>query len=143
MASPAPTRRATPLLDFDIPVSRSSDLIRCRAYGFVRNHRVDGGLAVSEVTQYGAGVLTDPWRRAADGGLADLEDGRRLRLPHPAHRRLVEILDQAACHDLLVMDDLAAAQDRHAPHIGGIQPLEQLDAGTLRVQVLPLVRCLV
>src|SRR5882757_5748630 len=110
MASPAPTRRATPL-DFAIAISRSSDLVRCRAYSLVRNHRVDGAVTVTEVTQYDAGVLADPWRRTADDGLVSLEDGRRLRLPHPTHRRLVELLDQAAGHDLLVLDDLAAAQD--------------------------------
>src|SRR5882762_7130012 len=138
MASPAPTRRATPP-DFNIPASRTSDLIRGRAYGFVRNHRVDGTVTVTEFTQYDAGVLTYPWCRAADDGLADLEDGRRLRLPHPAHRRLVELLDQAACHDLLVMDNLAATQDRRARHIGGIQPLQPLGGGALADVFLHLV----
>src|SRR5882757_6337172 len=136
IASPAPTRRATPL-DFDILVSRTS--IRCRAYSFVRNHRVDGGVTVTEVTQYDAGVLTHPRRRAANDGLADLEDGCRLRLPHPAHRRLVELLDQTARQDLFVLDDFAAAQDRRARHVRGIQPLQPLGGGALSDVFLHLV----
>src|SRR3981081_2897668 len=92
MASPATAVTATHL-DFNIPVPIASDLIRCGSYSFVLNHRVNGAVTVTEVTQYDAGVLTDPWRRPADDGLADLEDGRRLRLPHPAHLRLVALLE--------------------------------------------------
>jgi hypothetical protein len=48
-------------------------------------------------------VLADAGRRAADRRLVDLEAGRRLRLPHPSDHRLIELRDDVARHDLLVM----------------------------------------
>src|SRR5713101_6478346 len=50
IASPAPTRRATPF-DFDMFISRTSDLIRRDPHRFIRDHPFYGAIAVAKLTK--------------------------------------------------------------------------------------------
>src|SRR5437016_5161483 len=128
IASPAPTRRATPF-DFDMFISRTSDLIRRDPHRFIRDHPVDGAIAVAELAKNLVGMLADPWRGTTDRRFVDVEPCRRLRLPHPSDHRLIELGDDIARHHLLVMYDLAAAQDRRAGNVGGVEPFQPLGGG--------------
>src|SRR5258707_4357789 len=128
IASPAPTRRATPF-DFDMSISRTSDLIRRDPHDFVRDHPVDGAIAVAELAKNLVGMLADAWRGASDRRFIDLKPCRRLRLPYPSDHRLIELRDDVARHDLRVMDDLAAAQDRRAGNVGCVEPFQPFGGG--------------
>src|SRR6185437_3438461 len=95
------------------PVSTSVEnaLTRC-PNRFVSDHPVDRAFVIAQSAQHLAGMLADTRRRSADDRLVDGKSRRGLRLPHASDRRLVELDDEAARHHLLVVEDLAAAQDR-------------------------------
>src|SRR5437660_3649182 len=95
-----------------------------RAHGAIADHRFNRGLAVAEIAQNLAGMFADARRRAADCGLIDGKSGRGLWLPHPPDPRLLEFGNDAARHDLFVVDDLATAQDWRARHVGRIEARE-------------------
>src|SRR4029078_9950917 len=96
------------------------------------DHLVDGAVVIAQFAQYLARMLPDTGRRPADRSPIDLEAGARLGLPHPSNHRLVELRDDIACYDLLVMDDLATTQDWCARHVGGIEPLQPFGRRVLR-----------
>src|SRR6266446_2424126 len=130
ITSPAPTRRATPF-DFETSISRTSDSIRRHPHRFVRDHPVDSAIAVAELAKNLVGMFADARGGSTDDGFADLEAGRRLRLAHPSDHRLIELGDDIARHHLLVMDDLAAAQDRRTWDVGGVEPFQPLGGSML------------
>src|ERR1700724_327473 len=139
MASPAPTSRAT--LRFRVTLF-SSCFVRmfrpnCPPAAWLRlgryphrllaDHPVDGALVVTEFTR----DLTNSRRRPSDHRPVGFEARRRLGLPNPSDHRLIELRDDVARDYLLVMNDLAAAQNRRARNVGGIEPLEPFGGGGL------------
>ena len=69
-------------------------------------------------------MFTDSRGRSTDHRFVEFKPRSRLRLPHAPHRRLVELRDEAASNDLLVVDDFAAAQYRRARHVRCIEPFQ-------------------
>ena len=98
---------------------------------FIRDHPFYCAIAVAKLTKNLVGMPADAWRGATDRRFVDLKPRRRLRLPHPSDHRLIELRDDVARHHLLVMDDLAAAQDRRTGHVGGVESLQPLGGGML------------
>jgi len=84
------------------------------AHGAFSNHYFDLAIVIPQLAQHIAGVLADAGGWSSDRSLVDFKPGRRLRLPHTSDHWLIELRDDVARDDLLVMDDLAAAQDRRA-----------------------------
>src|ERR1700732_2591670 len=110
-----------------------------RAHGAIADQLLDRCLAVAEFAQHLAGMLADARRRSADRGLVDRKSCRGLGLPHPSNPRLLELRNDPACDHLLVVDDLAAPQDRRAGHVGRIETLEPFGRSMPRDIFLHLV----
>src|SRR3954447_24973389 len=119
IASPAPTSNAT---SFDGDTFTSFRV--SSPHHLVGNHPVDIAGAVTQIEQDVARMLADARSRAANLRFISLEPSGRFRLPHPPDTWLIEFRDQLPRDDLLVVDDFAAAKNRRAWHIIGIEPLQ-------------------
>ncbi len=98
---------------------------------------IDRALVIAELAQHLTGMLADPRRRPANNGLIAVEIAPPASAAVPGRPRLVELGNEAARHHLLVVDDLAAAQDRRTRHVGRIKPLQPFGGGVLRRYIPP------
>src|SRR5262245_25615910 len=112
MPSPAPTSNTAPFLS-GIAYSRPRSHLVCRytSHGFFPDHAVNRCIAVAQLMQNLAGMLTNTRRRSPNLRGIDLKASCRLRLPDAADQRLVEFGEDTSRDYLLVLNDLTTTQD--------------------------------
>src|SRR5262245_2036192 len=75
----------------------------------VTHHLIDRAVAVTDLAQNSARMLTHAGSGATNGRLVALEARGGFRLSHASNPRLIELSQDFSRHDLFIVDNLGAA----------------------------------